>query len=244
MPIAINPKGCQRGQGAGRLRGRRPAISREARSCRRGEFGSASEPSQTATLTCRASSERADPPDPPKRKPYAETRSSGRRWPVAVAGLALLGLAGQASAQSCDRACLIGITDRYLAAVVAHDPSKAPLAPGVVFVENLKRERPGEGLWKTATGGPAAFRIYVPDVTLQQVGWIGGDPGRGQADDAGPAAQGRERPDHRGRAPALRPRRRPRRGQRGHAPAGAAARDPARRAPAARQADGHRRDLL
>src|SRR4051812_5193938 len=93
---------------------------------------------------------------------------------VAVAGLALLGLAGQAgAAQSCDRACLVGITDRYLAAVVAHDPSKAPLAPDVMFVENVKRLQPGEGLWKTASGGPTAFRIYVPDVALQQVGWIG-----------------------------------------------------------------------
>ena len=92
---------------------------------------------------------------------------------LAAAGLALLGLAGPASAKSCDRACLIGITDQYLAAVVAHDPSKAPLARHVMFVENVKRMKPGEGLWKTATGGPTAFRIYVPDVTLQQAGWIG-----------------------------------------------------------------------
>ena len=92
---------------------------------------------------------------------------------LAAAGLALLGLAGPASAQSCDRACLIKITDQYLAAVVAHDPSKAPLAAGVVFVENIKRMQPGEGLWKTATGGPTTFRIYVPDVTLEQAGWMG-----------------------------------------------------------------------
>jgi hypothetical protein len=92
---------------------------------------------------------------------------------VAVAGVALWGAAAQASAQSCDRTCLIGITDRYLAAIVAHDPSKAPLAPGVIFVENVKRMQPGEGLWKTATGGPTSFKIYVPDVTMQQVGWIG-----------------------------------------------------------------------
>ena len=92
---------------------------------------------------------------------------------VAAAGLALLGLAGPASARGCDRACLVRITDQYLAAVVAHDPSKAPLAPGVAFVENVKRMQPGEGLWKTATGGPTAFSIHVPDVTLQQAGWMG-----------------------------------------------------------------------
>ena len=92
---------------------------------------------------------------------------------LAAAGLAVIGLAGSASAKGCDRACLIRITDRYLAAVVAHDPSKAPLAPGAVFVENLKRMAPGDGLWKTATGGPTRFQIYVPDVTWRQVGWIG-----------------------------------------------------------------------
>ncbi len=90
-----------------------------------------------------------------------------------AAGLGLLGLAAQASAQSCDRACLIRITDQYLAAIVAHDPSKAPLAPNLVFVQNVKRMQPGEGLWKTATGGPTAFQIHVPDVTLQQAGWMG-----------------------------------------------------------------------
>ena len=92
---------------------------------------------------------------------------------VAAAGLGLFGLGSAASAATCDRACLVGITDRYLAALVAHDPSKAPLAANVTFVENLKRMKPGEGLWKDASGGPTAFKIYVPDVKLQQVGWIG-----------------------------------------------------------------------
>ena len=93
---------------------------------------------------------------------------------ASAAGLAVLALAAQASAaESCDRACLIKTTDQYLAAVVAHDPSKAPLAKDVMFVENVKRMKPGEGLWKSATGGPTAFKIIVPDVALQQVGWLG-----------------------------------------------------------------------
>ena len=92
---------------------------------------------------------------------------------AAAAGLGFLGPAAQANAASCDRACLVKVTDQYLAAVVAHDPSKAPLAPGVVFVENIKRMQPGDGLWKTATGGPTTFQIHVPDETLQQAGWIG-----------------------------------------------------------------------
>jgi hypothetical protein len=92
---------------------------------------------------------------------------------LTAAGLGLLGLAGQASAQSCDRACLIKVTDQYLAALVAHDPSKAPLASGVMFVENTKRLQLGEGLWKTASGGPTSFAIYVPDPALGQAGWMG-----------------------------------------------------------------------
>ena len=93
---------------------------------------------------------------------------------ASAASLGFLALASQASAaESCDRACLIKTTDQYLAAVVAHDPSKAPLAKDLMFVENVKRMKPGEGLWKTATGGPTAFKIIVPDVALQQVGWLG-----------------------------------------------------------------------
>ena len=92
---------------------------------------------------------------------------------LAAAGLGLFGFAAQAGAKSCDRACLVRITDQYLAAVVAHDPSRAPLAPGMVFVENVKRMQPGDGLWKTATGGPTHFAIHVPDVALQQAGWLG-----------------------------------------------------------------------
>src|SRR5271170_1770946 len=36
----------------------------------------------------------------------------------------------------CDRQCLNGFVDQYLAALVAHDPSRLPLAKDVVFTEN------------------------------------------------------------------------------------------------------------
>ncbi|HTU66299.1 MAG TPA: hypothetical protein VMF52_10125 [Steroidobacteraceae bacterium] len=71
---------------------------------------------------------------------------------------------------SCDRACLTTLADRYLAALVAHDPSKAPLARDVKIVENIHRIQPGDGLWKTASAVPTTFRIVVPDVVAQQVG--------------------------------------------------------------------------
>ena len=91
--------------------------------------------------------------------------------------LALLGMAlaaAPAAAQkNCDRACLFKATDAYLAALVAHDPAKAPLAANTAFVENAQRTRVGDGLWKTTTGGPTKFSIHVPDPAAQSAGWMG-----------------------------------------------------------------------
>ena len=92
---------------------------------------------------------------------------------VGAAGVGSLALAGAASAKDCDRACLIKTTKDYIAALVAHDPSKAPLAKDVMTVDNVKRIKPGEGLWKTASGGPTQLKIYVPDPVLQQAGFLG-----------------------------------------------------------------------
>jgi hypothetical protein len=72
----------------------------------------------------------------------------------------------------CDRECLNAFADRYVAALVAHDPARVPLAAGVKIVENVKRIAAGEGLWKTASAAPGPFRIYVPDVVAQQVGFL------------------------------------------------------------------------
>lgn len=90
------------------------------------------------------------------------------------AAVGLLGACATAPAgRGCDRECLIGVTDAYLAAIVAHDPGAAPLADDVRFVENVTRMQPGEGLWASATGGPTDFRIYVPDPELHQAGFMG-----------------------------------------------------------------------
>jgi len=53
---------------------------------------------------------------------------------------------------SCDRACLEGIGDQYLAAMVAHDASKAPFAKNLIFTENTIKLPPTEGLWFTSSG--------------------------------------------------------------------------------------------
>jgi hypothetical protein len=64
------------------------------------------------------------------------------------------------------------MADDYVAALVAHDPAKVPLARDVRMVENIQRIKPGEGLWKTASAAPTGFRIYVPDTVARQIGYM------------------------------------------------------------------------
>jgi hypothetical protein len=73
---------------------------------------------------------------------------------------------------SCDRACLEGIADQYLAAMVAHDASKAPLARNFIFTENTIKLPPTEGLWFTASG-LGDFKFYICDLQEGQVAWTG-----------------------------------------------------------------------
>ena len=97
------------------------------------------------------------------------------RTTTAAAAIALLIAAGYPAAHAastCDRECLIGIADGYLAAIAAHDTAKAPLAANIRFVENAKRLKPGEGIWAAAAGKATAFRIYVPDPVQGSIGVI------------------------------------------------------------------------
>lgn len=93
------------------------------------------------------------------------------RFPVLLALLLVCAESGRA--QSCDRACLIRTVDSYLAAVVAHEPSRVAFAPEAKFVEQAVKTKIGEGLWKTASAAPTTFKIYVPDAVAQQVGFLG-----------------------------------------------------------------------
>lgn len=77
-----------------------------------------------------------------------------------------------AAQTSCDRACLTGLADAWFAAIVAHDPSKAPIAPNVRFTEQTQVKPVGDGLWKTASEGPTTFKIYVADPVVSQIGGI------------------------------------------------------------------------
>jgi hypothetical protein len=90
-------------------------------------------------------------------------------WLAALA-LTMVSLATQAADTMLDRAALLKLADAYLAALVAHDPGKVPLAVDVKIVENVTRIKPGEGLWKTASSGPTDFKIVAADPVTQEVG--------------------------------------------------------------------------
>jgi len=81
-------------------------------------------------------------------------------------------LFAQGSGASCDRACLLGIADAYLAALAAHDPAKAPMSLNAKFTEQAQVLKVGDGLWKTTTQGPTTFKIPVPDPVSGQIGVI------------------------------------------------------------------------
>lgn len=69
----------------------------------------------------------------------------------------------------CDRQCLVDMMQKYLAALVKHDPKIMPWAYEVKFVENTANIPVGKGLWVTASQGPTTFQIYAADPVAQQV---------------------------------------------------------------------------
>jgi len=73
---------------------------------------------------------------------------------------------------ACDRECLFGHVDEYLAALVAKDPSKARWANEVKFTENNVPLAIGDGLWGTITG-MGDYDLRVADVATGQVGFFG-----------------------------------------------------------------------
>ena len=76
------------------------------------------------------------------------------------------------TAGQCDQACLESFADRYIDAMVAHDPSSVPLVDDVKFTENGVELAVGDALWATASAN-TDFRIYVTDPKTGQVGYSG-----------------------------------------------------------------------
>ena len=105
-------------------------------------------------------------------------RNKPLSWVATVALLGAFAVSGQrakaaqdqaSSARACDYACLTGFVDQYLAALVAHDPSRLPIAPHVKFTENTIALRLGDALWGTISG-LGTYKIYFADPQAGEVG--------------------------------------------------------------------------
>ncbi len=80
----------------------------------------------------------------------------------------------------CDRACLQGLAEQFIAALLAHDPGKVALAKGVRYSENSVPLPIPDGFWKNATG-VRNYRLYIADPEWGTIGFYArmyqnGDP--------------------------------------------------------------------
>ncbi len=73
---------------------------------------------------------------------------------------------------NCDRACLEGVMNQYLAALVAHDPKRVPLSADVKYTENDQHIDIGDGFWKTVEGEGNYKHIFA-DPEFGQVAFMG-----------------------------------------------------------------------
>jgi hypothetical protein len=73
---------------------------------------------------------------------------------------------------NCNRACLEGVIDQYLAAVVKHDPKAAPLSADIKYTENAQVVAAGDGFWKTAQA-VGSYRHIFADPEAGQVATMG-----------------------------------------------------------------------
>jgi len=101
---------------------------------------------------------------------------TGNSIAVSSAAVALIALLsgyspGAAAADECDRACLQGLAEKYLAAMPTHDPSKAPLAHNVRYTEGGVELTLPDGLWRTV-GSIGAYRLFVTDPKEGAVGFF------------------------------------------------------------------------
>jgi len=94
---------------------------------------------------------------------------------TSILAAGILACQGQQSAPeslSCDRACLEGIADQYLEAMLSHDAANAPFAEDFRFTENTVTLPPTEGLWFTSSG-LTDYEFYICDLQEEQVAWVG-----------------------------------------------------------------------
>ena len=76
------------------------------------------------------------------------------------------------SSLACDRVCLEGFVERFLVALIAHDPTQLTTAPNLKYTENGQQLNPGDGLWGTATA-LGDYAISAADPASGTVGFVG-----------------------------------------------------------------------
>jgi hypothetical protein len=91
---------------------------------------------------------------------------------VSFLGVANAAPAPQAMAPSCDRQCLYGFLDQYLAALKAKDPSRLPLAKNFRYSENNVMMKFPDGVWGTVTG-LGDYNLRTADPLNGAVGFYG-----------------------------------------------------------------------
>jgi len=70
----------------------------------------------------------------------------------------------------CDHACLQSLAEQFIAALIAHDPAKVPLAKNVRYSENSVPLPIPDGFWKNATA-VRPYRLYIADPEWGTVGF-------------------------------------------------------------------------
>ncbi len=100
------------------------------------------------------------------------TQVAARRAVAAILIALIVSIApASADPSSCDRACLREIAERYLQAMLAHDPAKAPLAANARYTENGVELALPDGLWRTL-GKLGTYRLTVPDPENRTIGFL------------------------------------------------------------------------
>lgn len=106
-------------------------------------------------------------------------------WAAAFLALIAAPVAARsAPAPACERICLEGWVDRYLAAMRDANVDPALFARDAKFTENgVRLPLGGEGLWH-GMSAIGTYKFYVPDVETQQVAFLGTvrENGKGAAD--------------------------------------------------------------
>ena len=61
--------------------------------------------------------------------------------------------------------------DKYLTALLRHDPGRDLFAANARFTENAQRLQLGDALWRTASAGPHGYKLVIADPETGNVGF-------------------------------------------------------------------------